>query len=175
MSCVARMLRPRSAGRGKLSRCPGPIITAFGSVVPPRGKVGKVGKAAVQPATSNSMGQSQTVDARMYPVPTAPLEQDDFSSNRHLALSFWWSMIFFRKPVSTPVQGRGRLFRDHALGNSRARTLLLGKEIAVRWNIQFPPAPTCKRRSAKGQQDADQHRRAEVVHRGNAAQRQQPE
>src|SRR5262249_29441878 len=35
------------------------------------------------------------------------LERDDFSSNRHLALAFWWSMIFFRKPVPT--------FRDHAL------------------------------------------------------------
>src|SRR5262249_30760005 len=35
------------------------------------------------------------------------LERDDFSSNRHPALPYWWSMIFFRKPVST--------FRDHAL------------------------------------------------------------
>src|SRR5260370_42586194 len=35
------------------------------------------------------------------------LERDDFSSNRHLALTYSWSMIFFRKPVST--------FRDHAL------------------------------------------------------------
>src|SRR5262245_13835884 len=39
------------------------------------------------------------------------LKRDDFSSNRHLALSHWWSMIFFRKPVST--------FRDHALSFSR--------------------------------------------------------
>src|SRR5215831_13520336 len=31
-----------------------------------------------------------------------------FSSNRHLALAYWWSMIFVRKPVST--------FRDYALG-----------------------------------------------------------
>src|SRR5262249_56153891 len=37
------------------------------------------------------------------------------SSNRHPALAFWWSMIFFRKPVPTPDQARGRLFRDHAL------------------------------------------------------------
>src|SRR5262249_45058663 len=29
------------------------------------------------------------------------LERDDFSSNRHPALAFWWSMIFFRKPVPT--------------------------------------------------------------------------
>src|SRR6516165_1631719 len=35
------------------------------------------------------------------------LERDDDSSNRHLAPAYWWSMIFFRKPVST--------FRDHAL------------------------------------------------------------
>src|SRR5262249_44045137 len=43
------------------------------------------------------------------------LEPDDFSSNRHLALRYCWSMIprvepegmLFRKPVST--------FRDHAL------------------------------------------------------------
>ena len=34
------------------------------------------------------------------------IKRDDFSSNRHLALSSWWSMIFFRKPVSS--------FRDHA-------------------------------------------------------------
>jgi len=35
------------------------------------------------------------------------LERDDFSSNRHPALTSSWSMIFFRKPVPT--------FRDHAL------------------------------------------------------------
>src|SRR5262249_11280885 len=34
-------------------------------------------------------------------------ERDDFCLNRHPALAFWWSMIFFRKPVPT--------FRDHAL------------------------------------------------------------
>src|SRR5262249_51376058 len=37
------------------------------------------------------------------------LERDDFSSNRHPALTSSWRMIFFRKPVST--------FRDHALAN----------------------------------------------------------
>src|SRR5262249_56563399 len=42
------------------------------------------------------------------------LERDDFSSNRHPALALWLSMIFFRKPVPTPDQVRGRLFRDHA-------------------------------------------------------------
>jgi len=36
------------------------------------------------------------------------LEQDDFSANRHPALSFCLSMIFFGKPVPT--------FPDHALG-----------------------------------------------------------
>jgi len=48
--------------------------------------------------------------------PTRPrpavLERDDFSSNRRPAPAFWWSMIFFRKPVPT--------FRDHALGAARA-------------------------------------------------------
>src|SRR5262249_48873618 len=55
-----------------------------------------------------------------------PIERDDFSSNRHLALFHCWSMIprvepegmLFRKPVSTPDQVRGRLFRDHALINT---------------------------------------------------------
>src|SRR5262249_45879241 len=51
-----------------------------------------------------------------------PLERDDFSSNRHPTLAFWWSMIFFRKPVPTPDQVRGRLFRDHALDNSGSST-----------------------------------------------------
>ena len=37
-----------------------------------------------------------------------PLERDDFSSRRHRALAYCWSMIFFRKPVS--------IFRGHALG-----------------------------------------------------------
>src|SRR5262244_815700 len=36
-------------------------------------------------------------------------ERDDFSSNRHPALTCSWSMIFSRKPVST--------FRDHALSS----------------------------------------------------------
>src|SRR5262249_41721643 len=43
------------------------------------------------------------------------LERDDFSSNRHPALAFWWSMIFFRKPVPT--------FRDHALVSARSTYL----------------------------------------------------
>jgi len=51
------------------------------------------------------------------------LERDDFSSNRHPALSFCLSMISGQtlrvcpegKPVPTPHQVRGRLFPDHAL------------------------------------------------------------
>src|SRR5258708_4864677 len=39
-----------------------------------------------------------------------PLKPDDSSSNRHRALSFCLSMIFFGKPVST--------FPDHALGSN---------------------------------------------------------
>jgi hypothetical protein len=35
------------------------------------------------------------------------LERDEFSSNRHPALRYRWSVIFFRKPVPT--------FRDHAV------------------------------------------------------------
>ena len=35
------------------------------------------------------------------------LERDGFSSSRHHALGYRWSMIFFREPAST--------FRDHAL------------------------------------------------------------
>src|SRR5262249_24475517 len=41
------------------------------------------------------------------------LERDDFCLNRHPALAFWWSMIFFRKPVPT--------FRDHALARRGQR------------------------------------------------------
>jgi hypothetical protein len=40
----------------------------------------------------------------------ARLEQDDFSSIRHPALAFCWSMFFFRKPVSTPDQSPGQVF-----------------------------------------------------------------
>src|SRR5262249_43511601 len=66
------------------------------------------------------------------------LERDDFSSNRHPALTSSWSMIFFRKPVSTPHQVRGRLFRDHALaprsygkGARWVQTLAVAASIAV--------------------------------------------
>src|SRR5262249_45040019 len=55
------------------------------------------------------------------------LGRDDFSSNRHHALASSWSMIFFRKPVPTPHQVRGRLFRDHvlAIGTACAARLWL--------------------------------------------------
>src|SRR5262249_14088102 len=46
--------------------------------------------------------------------------------------AFWWSMIFFRKPVPTPDQVRGRLFRDHALSVGRSR----GRKIA---ELSSPP------------------------------------
>jgi len=50
-------------------------------------------------------------------------ERDDFSSNRHPALSFCWRVISGQtprvcpegKPEPTPHQVRGRLFPDHAL------------------------------------------------------------
>jgi hypothetical protein len=44
------------------------------------------------------------------PIDIWALARDDFSSNRHPALTSSWSMIFFRKPVST--------FRDHALATN---------------------------------------------------------
>ncbi len=44
------------------------------------------------------------------------IERDGFSSNRHLALSFCSSMIFFGKPVPT--------FSDHALGAASSRRSL---------------------------------------------------
>jgi branched-chain amino acid transport system permease protein len=44
-------------------------------------------------------------------------DRDDFSSSRHPALALCLSMIFFRKPVPTPHQVWGRLFRDHALAS----------------------------------------------------------
>src|SRR5262249_47948571 len=43
------------------------------------------------------------------------LERDGFSSNPHLALLYCWSMIFFRKPVST--------FRDSCSSLSTSRNL----------------------------------------------------
>jgi hypothetical protein len=43
------------------------------------------------------------------------LERDDFSSHRHPAPSFLLAHDLFRKPLHTPHQVRGRLFRDHAL------------------------------------------------------------
>ena len=52
------------------------------------------------------------------------LERDDFSSIRHPALAYWCSIIprvepegmLFPKSGPSPDQVRGRLFRDHALG-----------------------------------------------------------
>src|SRR5262245_35918389 len=43
------------------------------------------------------------------------------SPNRHLALAYSSSMIFFRKPVSVRDQVRGKLFRDHALPQMQSR------------------------------------------------------
>src|SRR5262252_10353744 len=52
------------------------------------------------------------------------LERDDFSSNRHPALAFWWSMIFFRKPVPT--------FRDHALNAGAGKSPMPGADPSPR-------------------------------------------
>src|SRR5215831_9670801 len=69
-------------------------------------------------------------------------ERDDFSSNRHPALTYAWSMIprvepegmLFRKPVPTPDQVRGRLFRDHALTVAQAMVWM-----APAWRLTAPP------------------------------------
>jgi hypothetical protein len=42
--------------------------------------------------TPKSMGRSHAVLFRT--LSNAILERDDFSSRRHSALAFWWSMIF---------------------------------------------------------------------------------
>ncbi|MBV8824506.1 MAG: chromate transporter [Hyphomicrobiales bacterium] len=62
-------------------------------------------------------------------------ERDDVSSNRHHAPSFW-SMIFFRKPVST--------FRDHALWTWRnaANTALIGAVFILIGVLHFRMVPT---------------------------------
>jgi hypothetical protein len=41
-------------------------------------------------------------------------------------------MIFFRKPVSTPHQVQGRLFRDHALVGGLVISDLYGADFALR-------------------------------------------
>jgi hypothetical protein len=48
---------------------------------------------------------------RVPPVTTATRAISSSLGRTGLA---YWSMIFFRKPVPTPHQVRGRLFRDHA-------------------------------------------------------------
>jgi len=64
-------------------------------------------------------------------------ERDDFSSNRHPALSFCWRVISGQtprvcpegKPEPTPHQVRGRLFPDHAL---------VQPPIDLTFNIELP-------------------------------------
>src|SRR5262249_8701567 len=38
------------------------------------------------------------------------LEREDSSSDRHPTLAFWWSMIFFRKPVPTRIKSGAGFF-----------------------------------------------------------------
>src|ERR1700738_2219831 len=52
-------------------------------------------------------GSQEVNNLLIQPRARTPLEHDGFSSNRHPALSFCLSMIFFGKPVPT--------FPDHAL------------------------------------------------------------
>src|SRR5205814_4819657 len=53
---------------------------------------------------------------RLHPgaVVRGSLERDDFSSSRHPALGFWWSMMFSENRLPPPPS-RGRAFRHHAL------------------------------------------------------------
>jgi len=60
------------------------------------------------------------------------LKRDGFSSNRHPALSYCWSMMFFRKPVPT--------FRHHALTTVALAACVAGSAHAA----DLPAAPMYK-------------------------------
>jgi hypothetical protein len=90
----------------------------------------------------------KAIPARSRPItgyrgksPVRGLERDDFSSNRHPALSFCLSMIFFGKPVST--------FPDHALSRTKqapkgsARTQVL-REQGFRKRRDRKPGRSCR-------------------------------
>ena len=70
------------------------FFDVFGTLVDWRTSVGREAKAVL--------------DAACVMISPGAPERDDFSSNRHPALAYCWSMIFSEKPGST--------FRDHALG-----------------------------------------------------------
>src|SRR5262249_14428378 len=102
-------------------------------------------------AQAQAGGEAHAASRRRHAVAgRAALGRDDFSSNRHPALAFWWSMIFFRKPVPTPDQVRGRLFRDHALVNSTRHVSVMSRSAWVATFLLFPlPSSRPKRNSVR--------------------------
>ena len=68
---------------------------------------GPSGCSSVSRAPASGAGGRRSKACRPVQFEVAPLERDDFSSNRHHVLISSWSMIFFGKPVPT--------FPDHAL------------------------------------------------------------
>src|SRR5271166_2857160 len=55
-------------------------------------------------------------------IKSPALERDDFSANRHSALSFMFEHVLFRKTGSHPrVKPEGRLFAGHALRKGGGR------------------------------------------------------
>jgi predicted acylesterase/phospholipase RssA len=83
-----------------------------GAYLEPRKTVERSPEAGVYQALHEAGIEPDWIIGTSIRAINAALERDDFSSNRQPALASSWSMIFFRKPVST--------FRDHALiaGNS---------------------------------------------------------
>src|SRR5262245_47425404 len=66
-----------------------------------------------EPASSCTTSTARRIEASLM---RRRLERDDSSLNRHPALASCVKHDLFRKPLNTPDQVRGRLFRDHALG-----------------------------------------------------------
>src|SRR5213080_748908 len=56
----------------------------------PRNRVCDACRRAFSPATL----ETRTAGTSPFGRNPAPLKRDDFSSNRHPALAYWWSMIF---------------------------------------------------------------------------------
>jgi hypothetical protein len=92
--------------------------------------------AAVLPACGKSRPRAPKMAAGIGRV----LEQDDFSSNRHPALSFCLSVIFSENWCPA-IQMRGRLFPGHAPGPAQGilRRLMV--------NVRPPRRPTLANRA----------------------------